>query len=66
MRRVFMKYKRNDYQLSDGFRRDPMFGKRHFHIDIEDDSISDDELESAAIQTAPDGYKLYDIEIRRM
>lgn len=66
MRRVFMKYKAINYTLADALRRDPMYGKRHFHIDIDDDSISDKELQDAAIKTAPSGYRLYDLEIRQL
>lgn len=63
MRRIFMKYRVKNYKVSDALRPNPMLGKRHFHIDIEDDSLSEAELKDAAEKTAPDGHELYNFDI---
>jgi len=56
-------YLRNDYRLSDALRPNPRYGNRIFNIDANSlPEHTDEDVISAAKDTAPDGYWLQKLE----
>ena len=63
MSKFYVRYRVKGYCLADAFRPQPGWGYRNFYVDS--DKLGTDvieEIKTAAIQTAPNGYEFISIE----
>lgn len=62
-----MEYRKIGFQLSDGLRPDPKWGKRRFTVDSKDVGTDDVKVVLVAAnapENTPDGYRLFSVRDR--